>query len=105
MDLRDCVGIEGIAGEPVEAVGGKDGDAAGSDAAFQRLAGDVGFAAADRYELLHVSTFTERAITTRSIPPKSRRVSISPKPASRISSATAGACFSPTSTASVPVIC
>ena len=92
MDPLDRGLVERVAGEPVEPVGGKDRDAAGGDAVLERRA--RGGAPSIRIETI---SLIAAPTTTRSIPARSRRVSISPKPASRSISPTAPAWPSPTS--------
>ena len=80
VDPRDRAGVERVAGEAVEAVGGEDGDAAGGDAALQGRAGDVGGAGLDRDDLGGSARAHRSPSTTRSIPARSRRVSIAREP-------------------------
>ena len=46
-----AAGVERVAGEPVDAVGGEDGDAARGDRPLQRRAGRRGAAALQRHDL------------------------------------------------------
>ena len=81
LELVDAArrgGVERVAGEPVDGVGGKDRDAARRDAALERRARRVGAVALDRDRLAH-----RAPTTTRSIPARSRRASTRPKPGAR----------------------
>ena len=114
VDALDRRRVERIAGEPVEAVGGEDGDPAGGDAALQRRSRRIGAA-----RLTETTSVMARCSPLPSdsplrsllpspdhAPARSRRgrggCGSSAKPAPRSSSATAPACPSPTSRASVP---
>ena len=67
-----AAGVERVAGEAVEAVGGEDGDAAARRSALQRRARRRRAVALDRDDLAH-----RPPTTTRSIPARSAAISIS----------------------------
>ena len=88
VDALDRVGAERVAGEPVEAVGREQGDAAGEDAAVERRRGPR------RRRRARSRRPRSALIAARPRPARSRRgparVSTSPKPASATRPATAG---------------
>ena len=88
VDARDRLGVERVAGEPIEPVGGEDGDAA-----LAMQASSAARACSAPARSIEIVSFTAAPITIRSIPARSARVSTPPKPASR-SSAANRACLS-----------